>query len=633
VKEKLEGPLTNGCRVGDLLEVTNLAGFNLDDEGSPITTYFHGGDQTDLPLGTSGELVSIAPDQFQVRVLLGEEQRIFSLHPTEIRNTGENTYRRYMQQFGQDPVALSKAVHDEAETAIKARYLANAREKINLDFDQKTETILTSLVNTFNLNPEQLTQIRAGQAFEYQIPVVEETTARLPFRELAVLMLKMMEYHQEVKVDLPKELKHLDGKPLTEAQFKNLVLKSAAKIKKPLEELVQNTSRSTADLLSKQHYLKGREFRIRDERKDTLNGVFEYLLGSEGEAPTWLRRLMLYNDRPIFQGGDPFAPPSEELVRVVKLETGGGCNYAKCTFCTEYAKAEFFFRDPKSFQEHAQEVRRKLGADLAYIQRVFLSGGDTFSLPTETLLAYLKTVERLFNHQRVKSPDHGEVVRTAIRRVEAFTRTEGILTKSEEELDQLRQNNLTLLYWGAETGSDAVLQYVNKGITRAEMDKAVNKIKDSGINVSVMIMPGLGGIAHYDDHVIRTREVLNRLHPRYTTFHTVTPKPHTVYARKMAGEMQQGTNRPLTDEEVVEQMHDIVSGMRDGYTSLVATYYPPSAKIAINPVSFRGYLHRGGKEGILDTLRNYFTEEGHTPSAALEQRDFNKNSRIRRLVQ
>ena len=81
---------------------------------------------------------------------------------------------------------------------------------------------------------------------------------------------------------------------------------------------------------------------------------------------------------------------------------------------------------------------------------------------------------------------------------------------------------------------------------------------------------------------------------------------------------------------VVEQMYDIVRGVTCEYRSLGATYYPPAAKIAINPIMFRGHLHRGEKRDIMSTIEyNYFGGEEHNPSLLIPEAKYNADSYLR----
>ncbi len=57
----------------------------------------------------------------------------------------------------------------------------------------------------------------------------------------------------------------------------------------------------------------------------------------------------------------------------------------------------------------------------------------------------------------------------------------------------LHSQGLEMLYLGLESGCDAVLSYMNKGVTAAEVIMAGQKAKKAGFQLSVTALSGLGG--------------------------------------------------------------------------------------------------------------------------------------------
>jgi len=665
----------SGFNAGDIVETTQLMEIDFD-EGTFDPVYYHGGNETDVPLGSKGEVVDLGADdrlevlfeientrevketrdggqksgrkgvkkkkQARIGKDIGEETRektykTLQMHPDEITKIGVNNIKANIDAHGGDTLKLAEEIVDGIEAVLMPIHIEAKKTVINLGYNQEIEASTTALRKKYGINIEQILAIHKAEGdealadFKYEVAGLEAiTNARAPFYELGLLFYEALSIRvsnkQKDKIKRPHKAKIRGERALRKyvtEQAKTVTGKKAIKLAKTICDEV-------GALVAKQHYLKERELRLRNPNANVMQEMIKQLLHPENAA--WTRRLIMYADRSLFKGGDPFAPPSEELSRVVKLETGNGCNYAKCTFCKEYAGADYFVRNPTEFKEHAEAVREKLGEDIRYIERVFLAGGNIFSLPTKRLKQYLNVVNGLFDRQPIQNGTGNNRGRriNGIRRIEAFSRTEGLLKKSVAEIRELVGMNLRLLYWGVETGSDEVLKYVNKGITRKDMDKAAKKVVDTRMMLSLMIMPGLGGIKYYEEHVQRTVEMINYLKPRWTTFHTVTPKHGTKYVANMKAEMEAGTNRPLTDEEVVEQMYDIVRGVTGEYRSLVATYYPPAAKIAINPIMFRGHLHRGEKRDIMSTIEyNYFGGEEHNPSLLIPEAKYNADSYLR----
>ena len=65
-----------------------------------------------------------------------------------------------------------------------------------------------------------------------------------------------------------------------------------------------------------------------------------------------------------------------------------------------------------------------------------------------------------------------------------------------------------ILYVGAESGDDLVLEKVNKGETYASTVEAVKKVNEAGIRSSMMILNGLGGKKYSEQHAQNTARLL-----------------------------------------------------------------------------------------------------------------------------
>ncbi|PIN75815.1 hypothetical protein COV17_03660 [Candidatus Woesearchaeota archaeon CG10_big_fil_rev_8_21_14_0_10_36_11] len=634
ITAKLTSPFGNGMRIGDILTVTRMSGLTIDDDGEMADEFHYGGNQDDIPLGLEGELVNIiGKDSVFVRFTRDGDVKEWQFYPDEITSTGRNTYQEYLTKFGGDVGQAASTVIATAEFRLISEYLQRAQERVNNVFDANVSYISDSIRRRFALTDDQLTALVAGDDFEYTIDDVKEGgQVVIPFERLAVLAYRALTHK------LGKDTKRPNQRIVSEADFRRFISDSAIKLRAGEDtfDLVKEQMKTLAVLLEKEYSVVGR--RMVQESKETQLGrvldlAIESWIDREHQSGCLgvkysFDRALLYNDRKVYTA-EPFSPPSEELHRVIKLEMGNGCSYAKCTYCTEYGQARFFLRSPDDFKDHVQEVKRKLGRDIKNVERVFLAGGSILSIPTKILIQYVDIARKAFHNQRTDGD------RTYIRRIAAFTRTEGLARKSVQELDELVSHGLNMVFWGIETGADSVLQYVNKGITHDEMIAAGSKMPHTRMEVSTMVMTGLGGLKHYENHVVQTAKLLNALQPRYITFMTINAQPHSMYAHIMAGEQARGENMPLTPEMVVEQMYDIVSlidpRLWSGRRCLVAAYQLPVERIAENPVQFRGRLEYNDKTTILRGLQDYFTR-GRTPSELVPVAEFNQKSPLRRMV-
>ena len=100
-------------------------------------------------------------------------------------------------------------------------------------------------------------------------------------------------------------------------------------------------------------------------------------------------------------------------------------------------------------------------------------------------------------------------------RVTSYCLPRNLLGKSVEDLEELRELGLKILYIGCESGDDEVLELIQKGETFESSLDALQKIKAAGIKSSVMILNGLGGPAYSRQHAMSSAKLMNAAQPEY----------------------------------------------------------------------------------------------------------------------
>lgn len=191
-----------------------------------------------------------------------------------------------------------------------------------------------------------------------------------------------------------------------------------------------------------------------------------------------------------------FRPPSE--AKSLILPVTNGCSWNKCTFCEMYTQPQkkFRARKPDAVREDIERAARSLGG----VRRVFLADGDAMVLPTRRLLEILQELRAAF-------PD--------LQRVSSYCLPRNLARKSVEELTELREAGLQILYVGMESGDDEVLRRINKGETAESTRSALSKIRSAGITNSVMVLNGLGGEVLSEQHAVNTARLCNDTQPDY----------------------------------------------------------------------------------------------------------------------
>jgi len=191
-----------------------------------------------------------------------------------------------------------------------------------------------------------------------------------------------------------------------------------------------------------------------------------------------------------------FRPPSEAYSLIFQITLG--CSWNKCAFCEMYRMKEFTIRE---YQDIVQEIQGT-APHFQGVKKIFLADGDALAVPTDTLLSVLNEIHKSF---------------PGLQRISAYALPKNINRKSEEELKEIRQAGLKLVYVGIESGNNEILKRIRKGETASSTIKGLLKAKNAGIKSSVMIINGLGGKNYQEDHAVDSAVVLNETQPEFAS--------------------------------------------------------------------------------------------------------------------
>ena len=245
---------------------------------------------------------------------------------------------------------------------------------------------------------------------------------------------------------------------------------------------------------------------------------------------------MFYNDDFPIQYIDPvYRPPSE--ARSLIIPVTNGCSWNKCSFCEMYTDEQKRFYVRKE-HEILDEISRS-GQSLNGVTRVFLGDGDAMVLSFRRLKAILIELNNAF-------PD--------LKRVSAYCLPRNIKNKTSEELEELKNLGLSMLYVGFESGDDEVLQRINKGESSLSIYEAMEKIKQAGITSSVMIINGLGGVDMSEQHAVNSATLINKVQPEYLSSLVLTFHKGPQRFRKEFGAVFQ----PLNSVQLLHEMHSFI---------------------------------------------------------------------------
>jgi len=175
-------------------------------------------------------------------------------------------------------------------------------------------------------------------------------------------------------------------------------------------------------------------------------------------------------------------------------------------------------------------------------QTAFLQDADSLIMRPHELVAVLK-------HLRNSLP--------SLTRVTSYARSKTLSHRKPEELRAIREAGLDRLHIGLETGDDALLAHVRKGVTSAEQIAGGKKAMAAGFQVSEYWMPDLGGREGRRGHAENTARVLSAINPHYIRSRPLVPRPGT----PLAEEVRQGRLILSSPHERLEELAWMIGGL------------------------------------------------------------------------
>jgi len=230
-------------------------------------------------------------------------------------------------------------------------------------------------------------------------------------------------------------------------------------------------------------------------------------------------------------------PPAEAYSFLLQVTLG--CSVDSCSFCGAYKSKPFRIKDNK---EITSDIANQAHWD-KNTRRVFLMDGDALVLDNNKLLPILKEIGAAF---------------PKLSRISSYANGHNITPRSKDELSQLRDHKLSLIYIGLESGNQDILDRCRKRSRVKEMIEAVNRAAESRIKSSVIVLLGLGGKKHSQEHIRDTIEALNLMQPRYLSFLSLMIIPGT----PLAEEIKTGSFKELNSIELLNESYEIIKGLK-----------------------------------------------------------------------
>ena len=201
----------------------------------------------------------------------------------------------------------------------------------------------------------------------------------------------------------------------------------------------------------------------------------------------------------------------------LNIATTRGCPYA-CNWCAKplYGK-RYTVRSPEQVVEELELLQRRYGADHFWIT------DDLFALKPGWMQRFAALVQQ-----------RGLKLRYTIQ-----TRADLVL-RDADDLQAMARSGLETAWIGAESGSQRILDAMDKGITRAQIDDAVHALKRQGVKAALFLQFGYLGETAEDIQL--THRMVDELQPDQIGISVSYPLPGTVFHDRVKAQMGQKTH-------------------------------------------------------------------------------------------
>lgn len=296
-----------------------------------------------------------------------------------------------------------------------------------------------------------------------------------------------------------------------------------------------------------------------------------------------MRTRDIYYKEPVFR------PPSEAYSLLIQATEG--CTF-RCTFCVSNLGKPFKIRKNEEIFKDLDTAKEIYGN---HVDKIFFLDGNALVMPFNQLLELIKYAKQLFPR---------------LTRVSVYAHARDILNKSDEELKQLSEAGLKMVYIGIETGNNDLLKKIGKHVTSDDIVAAFHKCFKANITPSGTIILGLAGNdkdASYL-HAKDTADLVNRASPHnlkdlfkdkkeipiwYISALTLMIPPGTpIYQDTMSQKFH-----PMNADEILGEMKIFIENISNEVTNCVFR-----SNHASNYLAIKGTLAED-KQDVLDLIK------------------------------
>ena len=260
--------------------------------------------------------------------------------------------------------------------------------------------------------------------------------------------------------------------------------------------------------------------------------------------------------------------PQDEI-NTMLLPVTEGCSYNQCTFCSMYKGVEY----KETSLEQIRQVLRN--ADM-YTERLFLVGADPLCVGFEKMMKILEEVKKALPYCAC---------------VASYTAVKTLKKYTKDQLAELHDNGLRLLYIGVESGSSKTLGLMHKGHTPLECVEQGKKLNEAHLMYNAIIMYGSAGAGECVENAKETAKMLNQMNPEKI----ITMNLTLFMGTKLYNAAEKGDYIPAPVSERCAELSELIKNLYPEKKVMIDTTHPTNIK------RIRGYLP-DEREELLEKL-------------------------------
>ena len=264
--------------------------------------------------------------------------------------------------------------------------------------------------------------------------------------------------------------------------------------------------------------------------------------------------------------GITYRPPPE--ANTLLLQVTVGCAHNECTFCTMYKDEKFKLEKMDQIEKDLKEARRLYGSE----KRIFLVNGDAFVLSTKKLKKIANKIIEYFPEMET---------------ITMYSSIRNIMTITDEELKELRINDLWV---GVESGSQEVIEHLNKGYSVKDTYVQLERLNKARIRHNCILMMGAAGSKKGIETAIETAKLINATKPQLVGMTSLG----FFEGSKISKEVKDGVFNPATELEILEEQKKLIE-------LIDVPNLPFTSSHPINAVNISGILPRD-KNRMITTI-------------------------------